>query len=302
MRRALVYALHLIVAAFAVPWLTLMAAGLAYGILGHVLTSDSTPQRFYSNHLMLLVIIAGALLAYGMSDKFKSRSAEWVWVPFAIGFILRVLYWRVSGSILIGPGSFVEHFFAADCQISNWREGGFGDRCSDKLFLTPLFIGALSYSAGAALHRVIHPGRRSDVQPMDPLGAVPRPPQLVTTRFAAVLVLVLTVGLLGLQLHAAELTRHSSWTWLGSGYFPTWVLVVINTAFWGWLYWLAIALAFGRLPRNEKALLLSFAGNILLIPIGAMLPKINGVVHHIQTFFSLAAFLAAFVILLSFGN
>jgi len=302
MKRILAYGLHLVVAALAVPWLTLMASGLAYGVFSPFLTSVSTPQQFYSNYLLFLVVIVGALLAYAVSDNFMAGPAIWVWIPFTAVFLLRVLYWRAGGSVLGGPGSFLEHFFTVHCQIQNWREGGFDSRCSDKLFLTPLFIGSLSYSAGAAIHCIAQHSRRSKDARAVPVAATPNPPQLVTTRFGAFLTLAMTSGLLGLRFHAEITAQPSSWTWLGSGFLPTWAVMTMNIAFWAVVYWMGVALAFARLRKDEKALLASYAGVIMLIPVGALLPRISGAVHVVQTLLGLTAFFAALVILLSFAN
>ena len=236
MKRILAYGLHLVVAALAVPWLTLMASSLAYGVFSPFLTSVNSPQQFYSDYLLFLVVVVGALLAYVVGDKFMAGPAIWVWIPFAAVFLLRLLYWRAAGSVLVGSGSFLDHFFTADCQIQNWREGGFDSRCADKLFLTPLFIGSLSYSAGAAIHRVIQHTIRSKDAPAMPVGVTPNPPQLVTTRFGAFLALAITGGLLGLRFHAEATAQPSSWTWFGSGFLPTWAVATINIAFWGWIY------------------------------------------------------------------
>lgn len=299
MKRILAYGLHLVVAALAVPWLTLMASGLAYGVFSPFLTSVRSPQQFYSDYLLFLVVVVGGLLAYVVSDTFMAGPAIWVWIPFAAVFLLRVLYWRTAGSVLGGPGSFLEHFFTANCQIQNWREGGFDSRCPDKLFLTPLFIGSLSYSAGAAIHRISQHWRRSQDVPAVPAAATPNPPQLVTTRFGAFLTLAITSSLLGLRFHTEVTAQPSSWTWFGSGFLPAWAVVIVNVAFWGVIYWTGVALAFARLRKEEKALLESYAGVIMLIPVRALLPRISGTVHVVQTLLGLTAFFAALVILLS---
>jgi hypothetical protein len=302
MKRTLAYGLHLVVAALAVPWLTLMASGLAYGVFSPFLTSVTSPQQFYSDYLLFLVVVVGALLAYAFSDNFMAGPAIWVWIPFTAVFLLRVLYWRAGGSVLVGSGSFLEHFFTAHCQIQDWREGGFDSRCPDKLFLTPLFVGSLSYSAGAAIHRISQHWRRSKDAPAVSVAATPNPPQLVTTRFGALLILAMTSGLLGLRFHAVVTAPPSSWTWFGSGFLPAWAVVIINIAFWGGVYWMGIALAFGRSRKDEKALLASYAGVIMLIPVRALFPRISGTVHVVQTLLGLTAFIAALVILLSFAS
>ncbi len=278
-----------------------MASGLAYGVFSPFLTSVRTPQQFYSDYLLFLVVVVGALLAYTVSDNFMAGPAIWVWIPFTAVFLLRVLYWRAGGSVLGGPGSILEQFFTADCQIQNWREAGFDSRCPDKLFLTPLFIGSLSYSAGAAIHRIRQHSRRS-IDVAVPVAATPNSLRLVTTRSGAFLALVITGGLLGLRFHAEVIAQPSSWTWFGSGFLPVWAVVIINIAFWGLVYWTGVALAFARLRKDEKALLASYAGVIMLIPVDALLPRISGIVHVVQTLLGLTAFFAALFILLSFAN
>lgn len=187
MKRILAYGGHLLAATFAVPWLTIMASGLAYGVFSPFLTSVKTPQQFYSDHLIFLVVVVGALFSYAMSGTFTGRSALWVWIPATIVFLFRVLDWRATGSALIGSGSFVEHFFTTNCQIQNWREGGFVARCSDKLYVTQLFAGSVAYSAGAAIRRVISHRRLSNDAHTAPVMAMPSRLQIVTTPFGAFL-------------------------------------------------------------------------------------------------------------------
>lgn len=297
MKRTLAYVGHLLVATLAVPWLTMLAGGLTYGIFSPFLTSVTTPRQFLSDHLIILVVIVGVLLANTLAATFTSRSALWVWIPATIVFVLRVLDWRAAGGVLVGSGSFIEHFFTANCQFSNWREAGFDSRCPDKLFLTPLFLGGLSYSAGAAIHRIIHHWRPKGAPAM-PVGTVPGPLQIVTTPLAALFALAFTVSVLGRQFHREIAAQHSSWTL--SSFRPTWLAVTINIAIWGGIY--AIGVIFVRAPfrRDEKALFVSLLGSFMLLPAAALFPRTIGLVHIAQTMLSLTAFLAALVILLSF--
>jgi hypothetical protein len=126
--------------------------------------------------------------------------------------------------------------------------------------------------------------------------------QIVTTRFGAFLALVITGGLLGLRFHAEVTAQPSSWTWFGSGFLPTWAVTTINIAFWGLIYWTGVALVFARLRKAEKALLASYTGVIMLIPVRALFPRISGIVHVVQTLLGLMTFIAALVIFLSFGS
>jgi len=306
MKRTLAFMGHLLIATLAVPFLTILAGGLIYGVFSPFLSSVNAPQQFLSDHVMFLVVIVGASLAYAVSGTFMSRSAVWVWIPVTIVFLLRVLDWRANGSALVGSGSFIEHFFTANCQFSNWREGGFDTRCPDKLFLTPLVIGGLSYSVGAAIHRVIHYWRPSDTTgvlpkaaPTTPGETVPGQLHIVTTPFAALFALVFTGSVLGRRFHEEIAAQHSSLAWASFGFLPTWLVVTINIAIWGGIY--AIGINFARAPfrRDEKALFVSLVGSFMLLPVAALLPKTSGFIHIAQTMLNLTAFLAALAILLS---
>lgn len=299
MKRTLAYVGHLLIATLAVPWLTILAGGFTCGVFSPFLPSGNTPQQFLSDHLMFLVVIVGVLLGYTLGAAFTSESALWVWIPTTIAFVLRVLAWRAAGSVVVGPGSFIEHFFTANCQFNGWREAGFDSRCADKLFLTPLFIGALSYSAGSTIRRVIHYWLPPIDAPTTPVEAVPGQLQIVTTPFRAFFALAFVGSILGRQFHEGLLAQHSSWTWLSFGLFPTWLVVTINIAIWGGLY--AIGINFARAPfrRDEKTLFVSLVGSYMLFPVAALLPKTNGFIHIAQTMLSLTAFLATLAILLS---
>jgi len=299
MKRTMAYLLHLLIATVGVPWLTIMAGGLMYGVFSPFLTSGNTPQQFLSDYLIFLVVVAGASLAYVVSGTYTSRAAAlWVWIPATTVFVLRVLQWRATGSVLVGSGSFIEHFFTANCQFNNWREGGFDSRCPDKLFLTPLFIGSLSYSAGAAIHRVIRYWRPPKDTTTTPVGAMPGQLQIVTTPFAALLALAFTASVLGRRFHE-EVAQPSSWIWLRFGFLPAWLVGVINIAMWAGIYVIGIGLARAPFRKDEKTLFVSLGGSIMLIPIAALLPRIRGLIDSAQTMLNLAAFLAALAILLS---
>lgn len=299
MKRILAYGGHLLAATFAVPWLSMLAGGLIYGILSPFLTSIKTPQQVLSEHPTFLVVVVGASLAYSVSGKFSSKTALWVWIPAAILFVLRVAGWRATGSVLFGSGSFIEHFFTANCQIQNWREGGFESRCFDRLYVTPLFAGSLAYSAGAAIHRVLHDGRLPKDETTAQVGSVPGQLQVVTTRVAALLALVVTGSSLGSRFHAEVTAQPFSWHWLGSGFLSSWLVLTINIVLWGTIYLMWIGFARAPFRKDEKALFVSFIGSIMLTPVAALLPRISGLVHLAETMLSLTAFLAALTILLS---
>jgi len=249
--------------------------------------------------LIFLVAIVGALLAYALSTTFTSRSALWVWIPATIVFVLRVLDWRAAGSALVGSGSLIEHFFTANCQFNNWREGGFDSRCPDKLFLTPLLIGGLSNSAGAAIHRVIHYWRPPKDAPTSPVGPMPGQLQIVTTPFVAFFALAFTGSVLGRRFHEEIAAQPSSWAFLSFGFLPTWLVVILNIAMWGGIC--VIGIGFVRAPfrKDEKALFVSLVGSYMLLPVAALFPRTGGLIHIAETLLSLTAFLAALAILLS---
>jgi hypothetical protein len=160
MKPTLAFIFHLAIAALAVPMLALISSVMVYSIMRHVAFSAASPQQFYSDHLFLFAAATGLWLAYFVCDTFTSRSAAWVWIPALIAFALRIAMWRSTESVL-PHSSVVGRFLTADCQIQNWRDVGFAERCSDKLFLMQLVVGTLGYSAGWAIHRVVKPKRGS---------------------------------------------------------------------------------------------------------------------------------------------
>jgi hypothetical protein len=299
MKRTMAYVGHLLIATLGVPWLTIMAGGLMYGVFSPFLISVNTPQQFLSDHLIFLVVVAGALLAYVVSGTFTSRSALWVWIPATIVFVLRVLDWRASGSALVGSGSIIEHFFTANCQIQNWREGGFASRCFDRLYVTQLFVGALAYSAGAAIHRIIQYWHPPKDAPSTPVGAMPSQLQIVTTPFVAFFALAFTGSVLSRRFHEEAAAQPSSWTLLSFGFLPTWLMVILNIAMWGGIYVIGIGFARAPFRKDEKALFVSLVGGFMLLPVAALCPRTSGLIHIAQTMLSLTAFLAALAILFS---
>ena len=147
------YIFHLCMAGLVVPWLPMFSAGLSYWLIGRFFSADHSPQAFYSDHLILTAILSGLFLAYAICDMLTARGAVWVWVPFTLVFLVRVLTWRES---VLFHSSILHHFFTNGCQIQDWREPTFASRCADKLFLTQVFAGALAYSCGALIHRLVH--------------------------------------------------------------------------------------------------------------------------------------------------
>jgi hypothetical protein len=155
MKPALTFVFHFVIAILIVPGLALLSGSMVYSVMRHIASSATGPQRFYSDHLFLLVAATGLWLAYVVCDTFTNRSAVWVWIPALLVFAVRVAIWRSTGSVFF-HSSVVEHFFAADCQIQNWRN-------ADKLFLMQTVIGPFGYSAGAAIQRIVERKRRPSV-------------------------------------------------------------------------------------------------------------------------------------------
>ena len=162
MKPVLTFVFHFVIAILIVPGLALLSGPMLYSVIRHIASSATGPQRFYSDHLFLLVAANGLWLAYVVCDTFTSRSAVWVWIPALLVFAVRVAIWRSTGSVFF-HSSVVEHFFTADCQIQNWHNADFASRCGDKMFLMQLVIGPFEYSAGAAIQRIVERKRRSSV-------------------------------------------------------------------------------------------------------------------------------------------
>jgi hypothetical protein len=140
---------HVCIAALAVPMLTLLVAALGYSWVSRFFSAVTSPQMFYSEHFIFVAALVGACLAYTVSEVLTDRGAVWVWVPFTLLFMVRVLTWKESFGV---HSSTFGHFFTQDCQIQSWPETDFAERCGDKLFLTQLFIGSMAYSIGALIH------------------------------------------------------------------------------------------------------------------------------------------------------
>lgn len=161
MKSTLAFILHLVIALLAVPMMTLIFGGVAGSIARYAGTADRGHGQFYSDHILVLTSLIGALLAYWVCETLSSRSAVWVWIPALIAFAIRVAAWFSTGSVLF-RGSVIEHFITADCQVEGWRDAGFSAHCSDKLLLMPLILGPVAYSVGAAFQRFVAQRRRAD--------------------------------------------------------------------------------------------------------------------------------------------
>jgi len=120
--------------------------------------NSTSAAQFYSEHLLLITALAGLSLGYFVSNEVTVIGASWVWLPAILVLSVRLLTWRASASLLLHVGIF-QHFFAANCQIQNWRDPSFQSNCVDKMLLTPLVIGSIAYSAGAVIYRMLRIGR-----------------------------------------------------------------------------------------------------------------------------------------------
>ncbi len=161
MKPVLAFIFHLVIATLTIPMLALLiSSAIVYPMVRRIAFSTS-PQRFYSDHLFLLVFTTGLWVGYLVCDTFTKRSAVWVWIPALIALVVRVLMWHSTGSVLF-HSSVVEHFFTRDCQIQNWRDTDFASQCGDKLFFMQVIIGTIGYSVGAAIQRMVELRRRSD--------------------------------------------------------------------------------------------------------------------------------------------
>lgn len=154
MKPLLTFSFHLVIATLVVPMLALISGSVMYRIVRYITASDMTPQRFYSDHLFMLVAETGLWLAYLVCDTFTGKSATWIWIPALLLFGVRIAFWRSTASVLVHSSVF-EHFFTANCQIETWHDTGFVERCADKLFLMQLVVSAFAYSAGAAIHNSV---------------------------------------------------------------------------------------------------------------------------------------------------
>ncbi len=184
----------------------------------------------------------------------------------------------------------------------NWAKEGLLQGASTRLYVTQVFVGALAYSAGAAIHRVIQHWRPPKDAHSTPVGTMPGQLQIVTTPFAAFFALAFTGSVLGRRFHEEVAVQPSSWTLLSFGFLPTWLVVILNIAMWGCICVIGIGFARAPFRKDEKALFVALVGSYMLFPVAALLPRTSGFIHIAQTMLSLTAFLAALAILLSLGK
>ena len=154
-------------ASLVVPMLTFFSTDVRYWLARYIGSYVTSPQQFYSNHLLLLAGMTGVAVAYVVCESISSKSALWIWIPAVLALAVRIFVWRSSGSVLF-HGSVMDHFVTADCQIQSWNEVGFSTRCADKTLLMPLIVGCVGYSVGAAIQAFKARRLRSRLRPTQP--------------------------------------------------------------------------------------------------------------------------------------
>ncbi len=284
------YIFHCCMAALAVPWLTMFSSAIVYSLVGHFFSADTSPQMFYSDHLLFVVVVAGMCLAYIVCDTFTNRGAIWIWVPFTVIFLLRILTWKES---VVLHSEVLSHFFTKDCQIGNWRDADFSS-CADKLFLTQVFVAAVAYSIGALVYEVV-PHRASTPGKSAPIHGT----RLLTTRGRT----AFAVGATALVLpNALQRTLHlghakSGWLLPLDHLLHGWLLIAANVAFYGYLCWLGFCFIRGTEGR-ERVFMAGWAASILLPPIKLLRPGWALEINVIDAFGLAVALLTALSLLL----
>lgn len=126
------------------------------------------------------------------------------------------------------------------------------------------------------------------------------PESLISTRFRALVAVVLTGWYAAIGLHVLTIARPHSLPRLGLGMFQGWAGATFDVAFYGYFLWLAFIFALAPLPKAEKGLWLAIFGTVLVVPAGILVPRIASIVDLFINFLLLTAFLAAMAILVSF--
>lgn len=124
----------------------------------------------------------------------------------------------------------------------------------------------------------------------------------MNTRFRAFLALAVTGWCLALRLHCFVWVRPRPWNWLYAGLLPTWAVVLINTAFYACLVWLAIVFARSAIRKQEKILWVTFIANVVLAPARVLFTKIAATFAVLQTVLIVTSFMAALALLVSFWD
>ncbi len=128
------------------------------------------------------------------------------------------------------------------------------------------------------------------------------PAVFVTTRFRAVVAVLLTASFLALNirhLSSPVRARPLHWTLGEFNFLPSWAGVAFNIVLYVCVILMVNEIAMTTMRREEKAILLSYGITILLRPIGALIPMTLPAVRFADTCLDLTAFLAAFVMLVS---
>jgi hypothetical protein len=84
-----------------------------------------------------------------------------------------------------------------------------------------------------------------------------------------------------------------------AGILPTWAVVTINAAFYGYFLWIGVIFALAAIRKEEKAIWVAGAAEVALTPACVLVPSINSFLQLVKTGLCLIAFLAALAILVS---
>ncbi len=284
------YIFHFCLAALTVPWLTLFSAAIFYSLVGHFFSADTSPQMFYSDHFLFVVVVVGMCLAYTVCDTLTNRGAIWIWVPFTAIFLLRILTWKES--VMFHSGV-LDHFFTKDCQIGNWSNTDFSS-CGDKLFLTQLFVASMAYSIGALIYDVV-PRRTSILGKSAPVHGT----RLLTTRGRVAVAVGATALIFPNALQRTLHLGHAKSGWLLplDHLLHGWFLIAANIAFYGYLCWLGFCFIRGTEGR-ERVFMAGWAASILLPPIKFLRPGWALAINGIDAFGLAVALLSALSLLL----
>jgi hypothetical protein len=125
---------------------------------------------------------------------------------------------------------------------------------------------------------------------------------LITTRFRALLALVVTAWFFATCFHPMTWIKTLPWTWMFAGILPPWAVVIINVAFYGYIIWLGIVFAVDTIRKEEKTIWVAIAATVILTPVRLLVPSIKGPVQWVRAGLFFIAFLAAVALLVSFWD
>jgi len=118
MRSIGAYTFHVTIAALAV-FLPAMAEAVLTASLLRALGFAIKPTQFAADHLLFFCAFTGVCLSYEVCDVLTSRAARWVWIPFAVIFLVRVVSWNLDE----GTFSAVRFLSISSPPTAKWRLG-----------------------------------------------------------------------------------------------------------------------------------------------------------------------------------